>query len=466
MAQMVVDIDLPAGAQSISFDFKFLSEEFPEFVNSAFNDGFVVEVGTTTFTVSGVDIIAPDNVVFDQNGDLVSINTTGELGFTGDDPEETDLLEGSPLTGTTYDGGTPVITTTVPIPAEEIANGTVRLIFSVFDVGDNILDSAVFLDDFKIGSTGGDGPSTGIADNTPPVCSGSLDGDTFFGTVADALTDDPDNSGVASVSLGPVAENLVLTVNPFEPGAESVSYTVGLIDPTLEGSGSVVGTDGDNNTCQIPVGIPAQQDGTVDTTPPICADIELEFDGPGGAISAVNTAASDPESGIASATFTTLQNLSGFVGGFGPFVEGDVQSFDAGSTSSIDIRGERISYTAGGAIVVTVENGAGLTSDCDPVVEQISASIPERSALLGNYPNPAVGSTTIEVRVAEPGPVRLEVYDLLGRKVSTLIDREMMPGTYQVEWTRSETAQLASGTYIYRLAAGSVTESRRLTLLR
>jgi hypothetical protein len=42
----------------------------------------------------------------------------------------------------------------------------------------------------------------------------------------------------------------------------------------------------------------------------------------------------------------------------------------------------------------------------------------------------------------------------------------MMPGTYQVEWTRSETAQLASGTYIYRLAAGSVTESRRLTLLR
>lgn len=203
-----------------------------------------------------------------------------------------------------------------------------------------------------------------------------------------------------------------------------------------------------------------------DGTPPICADIELEFDGPGGAISAVNTAASDPESGIASATFTTLQNLSGFVGGFGPFVEGDVQSFDAGSTSSIDIRGERISYTAGGAIVVTVENGAGLTSDCDPVVEQISASIPERTALLGNYPNPAVGSTTIEVRVAEPGPVRLEVYDLLGRKVSTLLNREMMPGTYQVEWTRSETAQLASGTYIYRLAAGSVTESRRLTLLR
>jgi hypothetical protein len=62
--------------------------------------------------------------------------------------------------------------------------------------------------------------------------------------------------------------------------------------------------------------------------------------------------------------------------------------------------------------------------------------------------------------------VRLEVYDLLGRKVSTLLNREMMPGTYQVEWTRSETAQLASGTYIYRLAAGSVTESRRLTLLR
>jgi len=85
--------------------------------------------------------------------------------------------------------------------------------------------------------------------------------------------------------------------------------------------------------------------------------------------------------------------------------------------------------------------------------------VPERTTLLGNYPNPAVGSTTIKVRVTEPGPVRLEVYDLLGRKVSTLLDREMMPGTYQVEWTPSETAHHAAGTYIYRLEAVSVSES-------
>ena len=201
-----------------------------------------------------------------------------------------------------------------------------------------------------------------------------------------------------------------------------------------------------------------------DGTPPVCEAVTVSFNATLG-VYELDTGASDPESGIASVEWTTLDNMRGFVDANGPFDQGDVFNVP-GTPESIALKGVQIDPTQGGAVFAEVANGAGLISECDPVVKQLSSSVPERTTLLGNYPNPAVGSTTIEVRVAEPGPVRLEVYDLLGRKVSTLLNREMTPGTYQVEWTRSETAQLASGTYIYRLEAGSVSESRRLTLLR
>jgi len=203
-----------------------------------------------------------------------------------------------------------------------------------------------------------------------------------------------------------------------------------------------------------------------DGTPPACGNIELEFDGPDGALSAVLSSASDPESGIASATFTDLRNLTGRLNGTGAFEEGDSQSFDPATTTSISIRGDRISYSKGGGIVVTVENGAGLASDCDPVVEQLSSTIPTGFALGGNYPNPVEAGTRIEFQIAEPGPVRLEVFDLLGRRVATLVDQEMGSGTYEVEWSEAETARLSAGTYIYRLQAGSFTATERLTIVR
>ena len=300
-----------------------------------------------------------------------------------------------------------------------------------------------------------------VVDTNPPECVGNLSGLTFSGSVSD--DDDADDTGVFFVQLGSGSTNLTLDVGPFDPGDSPVSYTVTLTDPNQPGSGTVVGTDGSGNTCSIDINIPVDKS---DTTPPVCADIDMEFNGPNGALSAVNTAASDPESGIASATFTTLRNLDGFTDGFGPFEEGDVQAFDPASTSSITIRGERISFSSGGALVVTVENGEGLTSDCDPVVEQISASLPKGFALGGNYPNPVIGGTTIGFDVGEPGLVQLEVFDLLGRKVATLVDQEMAPGHYEVQWPEAETSRLNSGTYVYRLRAGHYMATKRLTIVK
>ena len=133
MVQMELELNVPERATSVLFDFKYLSEEFPEFVGSGFNDGFVVEVGESTFTVDGSELEAPDNVAFDDKGNPITVNTV--FGVSEDESS-----------GTTYDGGTDKLTTSVPVPN---GSSTVTLVFSIFDVSDEIYDSTVFLDNVR-----------------------------------------------------------------------------------------------------------------------------------------------------------------------------------------------------------------------------------------------------------------------------------------------------------------------------
>jgi hypothetical protein len=303
-------------------------------------------------------------------------------------------------------------------------------------------------------------------DDTPPVCTGTLTGTTYAGTATDLLTDDPENTGIFFVELGAGSTNLTLAVTPFVPGAQSVSYTVTRTDPGLDGSGSVVATDGAGNTCSVTIFIPADG-GPVDTSPPVCGAIVPEFQGPGGALSAVTTTATDPESGIASVLFLTLRNMSGFVDGNGPFAEGGLYNTPSPDPTTVTIRGERISYLMGGGIIVRVTNGAGLERNCDPVTAQVGAT-PEAYALEDVRPNPIRTTAEIRFSVPEATHVRLVVYDLTGRAVATLVDWTMEPGVYAVTWSGTDEVgrALASGVYVYRMEAGSFTASRRLTLVR
>ncbi len=87
-----------------------------------------------------------------------------------------------------------------------------------------------------------------------------------------------------------------------------------------------------------------------------------------------------------------------------------------------------------------------------------------REYLLGqNYPNPFNPSTTIEFALPAAGPVLLQVFDLTGREVATLIDTPMPAGTHSVHF---EASALASGLYVYRLSAGLHQVSRLLTVLK
>jgi hypothetical protein len=129
-----VDLNVPVDANCVTIEFRFLSEEFPEYVGQIYNDAFIAELDTTTWTTSGSDITAPDNFAFDPEGNVVSINAAGATSMTA-----------GQANGTTYDGATPILAASTPVTA-----GAHSLYLSIFDQGDPILDSAVFLDNLTL----------------------------------------------------------------------------------------------------------------------------------------------------------------------------------------------------------------------------------------------------------------------------------------------------------------------------
>jgi len=86
-------------------------------------------------------------------------------------------------------------------------------------------------------------------------------------------------------------------------------------------------------------------------------------------------------------------------------------------------------------------------------------------SLIQNYPNPFNPSTTLSYSIPEHGMVELKVYDVLGREVATLVNKEQSAGSYQVQFT-SNNYQLTSGVYFYKLQSGGFFESRKMVLLK
>jgi photosystem II stability/assembly factor-like uncharacterized protein len=86
-----------------------------------------------------------------------------------------------------------------------------------------------------------------------------------------------------------------------------------------------------------------------------------------------------------------------------------------------------------------------------------------RALLLRNEPNPFNPRTRLCFRVERAGRVSLEVYDAVGRIVATVVDEELAAGAYARDF---DAAGLASGIYYYRLSAGDVSDTKKMTLIR
>jgi hypothetical protein len=90
-------------------------------------------------------------------------------------------------------------------------------------------------------------------------------------------------------------------------------------------------------------------------------------------------------------------------------------------------------------------------------------SIPDRVRLHPNYPNPFNPVTSLRFEINEPGQVQLEVFDLQGRPVRTLISRDLNTGSHIATFHASG---LASGVYIARLSAGGTVQYQRMLLIK
>jgi hypothetical protein len=101
------------------------------------------------------------------------------------------------------------------------------------------------------------------------------------------------------------------------------------------------------------------------------------------------------------------------------------------------------------------------TAEYSPVVPVGVA--PSRFALLPNAPNPVRGTTQLRYMLSEEATVSLRVYDLLGRRVASLVDAEQRAGRYTVTL---DGTSLSSGTYVVRLQADGQTATRRLAVVR
>jgi len=90
-------------------------------------------------------------------------------------------------------------------------------------------------------------------------------------------------------------------------------------------------------------------------------------------------------------------------------------------------------------------------------------TLPTRYSLSQNYPNPFNATTTIKYQLPAEGDVKLEVYNLFGQKVATLVDGRQQAGYRSVNWDASE---ISSGLYFYKLTVGDFTETRRMMLVK
>lgn len=99
----------------------------------------------------------------------------------------------------------------------------------------------------------------------------------------------------------------------------------------------------------------------------------------------------------------------------------------------------------------------------NPTGTEVAADNPEDFLLEQNYPNPFNPSTEIGFRLPEAADVRLEVFDILGRRGALLVDEQMAAGRHQVTF---DGTNLSSGTYIYRLTTGDMMRSRTMVLLK
>ena len=118
-----------------------------------------------------------------------------------------------------------------------------------------------------------------------------------------------------------------------------------------------------------------------------------------------------------------------------------------------------------GAIARAMTDGTGYFAL--PLTALAGRALPARFALGPNYPNPFNPSTIIPYQLAASSQVRLEVFNLLGQRIATLVDGARAAGVHTAQWDATDAAgrAVAAGVYIYRMTVGMERQTGRMVLV-
>lgn len=114
---------------------------------------------------------------------------------------------------------------------------------------------------------------------------------------------------------------------------------------------------------------------------------------------------------------------------------------------------------------VFIFSGLGPATD---VPYEFEETLPDNYSLSNNYPNPFNPSTTIEFSLPRRAHTTLEIFNVLGAKVNTLLDNNLSAGSYKVIWDShdSDGNEVASGVYFYKLETAEFVETKKMILVQ
>lgn len=149
-----------------------------------------------------------------------------------------------------------------------------------------------------------------------------------------------------------------------------------------------------------------------------------------------------------------------------PVLAGQYDTTKRTGESYIGAIGAYVGLPSGNILVCDIENGLFAFT----VTPALASDQPVDAAfhLEQNFPNPFNPSTRIPFELTHGGRVVLSVYDVAGRRVRAVLDRELPAGLHEAEWDGKDDAGrgAASGVYFYRMQAGAKTETRRMVLVK
>jgi Secretion system C-terminal sorting domain len=158
-------------------------------------------------------------------------------------------------------------------------------------------------------------------------------------------------------------------------------------------------------------------------------------------------------------TNTAYRNGTGYLGNGNPSRWGDYHGVAVNPAQNGEMYGFSMLANSGswgsGIHIFAFHNLTG--------IQNLGTEIPKTYSLKQNYPNPFNPTTDIDFSVPKSGVVKLVVYDVLGNEVSTVVNKSMEAGTYQVTFDASS---IASGVYFYKLIAGDFISTKKMVLIK